>query len=68
MVKKVKGVFLFKITGSGGKENQWIVDLKNGKGSVKNTPGGYVGVCARTCVCEHVRGLGRYLVKGALHG
>ena len=39
LVKKVKGVFLFKITASGGRENQWIVDLKNGKGSVKNTPG-----------------------------
>ena len=38
-MKKVKGVFLFKITGSGGRESQWIVDLKNGKGSVKNTPG-----------------------------
>ena len=38
-MKKVKGVFLFKITASGGRENQWIVDLKNGKGSVKNTPG-----------------------------
>ena len=41
-MKKVKGIFLFKITGSGGKESQWIVDLKNGKGSVKNTPGRYV--------------------------
>ena len=39
LVKKVKGIFLFKITDSGGKETQWIVDLKNGKGSVKNTPG-----------------------------
>lgn len=39
LVKKVKGIFLFKITGSGGTESQWIVDLKNGKGSVKKTPG-----------------------------
>jgi len=39
MVKKVKGIFLFKITGSGGAESQWLVDLKNGKGSVKNTGG-----------------------------
>ena len=39
LVKKIKGIFLFKITGSGGRESQWVVDLKNGKGSVKNTPG-----------------------------
>ena len=38
-MKKVKGIFLFKITDSSGKETQWIVDLKNGRGSVKNTPG-----------------------------
>ena len=40
-MKKVKGIFLFKITGSGGAESHWIVDLKNGKGSVKNTTGSY---------------------------
>jgi len=39
LVKKVKGIFLFKITGSGGTESQWLVDLKNGKGSVKNSGG-----------------------------
>ena len=39
LVKKVKGIFLFKITDSSGKETQWIVDLKKGRGSVKNTPG-----------------------------
>ena len=39
LVKKVKGIFLFKITGSGGTESQWLVDLKHGKGSVKNSGG-----------------------------
>ena len=43
-MKKVKGIFLFKITGSGGKESQWVVDLKNGRGSVKNTPGNILSI------------------------
>ncbi|KXJ16087.1 non-specific lipid-transfer protein [Exaiptasia diaphana] len=35
-VKKIKGVFCFKIQkGPGGKEGVWIVDAKNGAGSVK---------------------------------
>jgi len=38
----VKGIFLLKITGSGCRESQWIVDLKNGKGSVKYTGGKFV--------------------------
>lgn len=34
-VKKIGGVFAFKIKdGPGGKEATWIVDVKNGKGSV----------------------------------
>ncbi|XP_010288819.1 PREDICTED: non-specific lipid-transfer protein, partial [Phaethon lepturus] len=34
-VKKIGGVFAFNITdGPGGKEATWIVDMKNGKGSV----------------------------------
>ncbi|XP_061192501.1 sterol carrier protein 2-like isoform X2 [Saccostrea echinata] len=34
-VKKMKGVFCFKVKGSGGKEGVWVVDAKNGSGSVK---------------------------------
>lgn len=34
-VKKIGGVFAFKIKdGPGGKEATWVVDVKNGKGSV----------------------------------
>ncbi|KAF2977970.1 hypothetical protein EK904_011483 [Melospiza melodia maxima] len=34
-VKKIGGVFAFKVKdGPGGKEATWIVDVKNGKGSV----------------------------------
>ena len=35
IVKKMKGVFAFKVKGAGGKEGVWVVDVKNGKGSVK---------------------------------
>jgi len=35
-VKKIKGVFCFKIQkGPGGKEAVWVVDAKHGSGSVK---------------------------------
>ncbi|XP_022317931.2 sterol carrier protein 2-like isoform X1 [Crassostrea virginica] len=34
-VKKMKGVFCFKVKGSDGKEGIWVVDAKNGNGSVK---------------------------------
>ncbi|EDO40559.1 predicted protein [Nematostella vectensis] len=35
-VKKVKGVYCFKIQGGpGGKEGVWVVDVKSGNGSVK---------------------------------
>lgn len=39
MVKKIKGSFLFKITGSDGKVVEWLVDLKNGNGTVTKSPG-----------------------------
>ncbi|CAN9503116.1 unnamed protein product [Ophioblennius macclurei] len=40
LVKKVGGVFAFKVNdGPGGKDATWIVDVKNGKGSVSNDPG-----------------------------
>lgn len=35
IVKKMKGVFQFKVKGPGGKEGVWIVDVKNGNGAVK---------------------------------
>ncbi|KAK2168883.1 hypothetical protein LSH36_13g02111 [Paralvinella palmiformis] len=38
-VKKVKGVFCFKVK-KGDKEGVWIVDAKNGTGSVKYDPNG----------------------------
>uniref|UniRef100_A0A3Q2PLJ3 Sterol carrier protein 2 n=1 Tax=Fundulus heteroclitus TaxID=8078 RepID=A0A3Q2PLJ3_FUNHE len=40
LVKKVGGVFAFKVKdGPGGKEATWVVDVKNGNGSVTNDPG-----------------------------
>ncbi|XP_026092395.1 non-specific lipid-transfer protein-like [Carassius auratus] len=39
-VKKTGGVFAFEVKdGPGGKEAVWIVDVKNGKGSVYNDAG-----------------------------
>jgi len=35
MIKKVNGVFLFKVAGEGGAAASWIVDAKNGGGSVR---------------------------------
>ena len=35
LVNKVKGVFAFKVKSSEGKEGVWIVDAKNGNGSVE---------------------------------
>lgn len=40
-MKKIKGVFCFKVKGGpGGKEGVWVVDVKNGNGSVKFDPKG----------------------------
>lgn len=39
-MKKIGGIFAFKIKdGPGGKEATWIVDVKNGKGSVSVNSG-----------------------------
>ena len=35
IVRKMKGVFAFKVKGAGGKEGVWVVDVKNGSGAVK---------------------------------
>ena len=43
LVKKMKGVFCFRVKGKGGKEGIWIVDAKNGAGSVSfGGPGGWL--------------------------
>ncbi|XP_029309844.1 sterol carrier protein 2 [Cottoperca gobio] len=40
LVKKIGGVFAFKVKdGPEGKETTWVVDVKNGKGSVSTDPG-----------------------------
>uniref|UniRef100_A0A8C6LE99 Sterol carrier protein 2 n=1 Tax=Nothobranchius furzeri TaxID=105023 RepID=A0A8C6LE99_NOTFU len=40
LVKTVGGVFAFKVkNGPSGKEATWVVDVKNGQGSVSNDPG-----------------------------
>ena len=41
LVKKVRGSYLFKVTGSDGTVVEWLVDLKNGSGSVTKSPGDY---------------------------
>ncbi|KAF3858680.1 hypothetical protein F7725_011881 [Dissostichus mawsoni] len=42
LVKKIGGVFAFKVKdGPDGKEATWVVDVKNGKGSVSNDPGAF---------------------------
>lgn len=39
-VKKIGGIFAFKVKdGPDGKEALWVVDVKNGKGSVNNDAG-----------------------------
>ncbi|XP_021954159.1 non-specific lipid-transfer protein isoform X2 [Folsomia candida] len=35
LVKKVNGIYCFKVQGKDGKEVHWIVDVKNGKGKVE---------------------------------
>lgn len=40
LVRKIGGVFAFKVKdGPGGKEALWVVDVKNGNGSVTNDAG-----------------------------
>ena len=39
LVKKIKGSFLFKIKGSDGKVEEWLVDLKSAPGSVTKGTG-----------------------------
>lgn len=49
-VKKIGGIFAFKVKdGPGGKEATWIVDVKNGKGSVAVNS----GQCFHYAIAEH---------------
>lgn len=43
LTKKVGGIFLFKVAGEGGKTAQWLVDAKNGEGSVSIAADGAKG-------------------------
>lgn len=57
LVKKVGGVFAFKVKdGPGGKEATWVVDVKNGKGSV-STDAGKKADCTLTMSDEDLLGL-----------
>lgn len=38
-MKKIKGSYLFKVTGDNGKTVEWLIDLKSGNGSVTKNPG-----------------------------
>ncbi len=42
LVKKVKGIYIFKIKTSDGSVTEWKIDLKNGTGSVTKGPGDYL--------------------------
>ena len=56
IVKKMKGVFCFRVKGKDGKEGIWIVDAKNGNGSVSFGGPGKVQRHSvyKTCFC-HMR-------------
>ena len=43
-MKKVRGSYLFKITGDDGTVLEWLVDLKNGNGSVTKSPGNNIRI------------------------
>lgn len=34
LIDKVRGIYCFKVTNISGQEGMWIIDAKNGKGSV----------------------------------
>ncbi|XP_001946100.1 non-specific lipid-transfer protein [Acyrthosiphon pisum] len=34
IIEKVRGIYCFKVTNTQGKEGMWIIDAKNGKGSI----------------------------------
>lgn len=34
VIEKVRGIYCFKVTNKSGQEGMWIIDAKNGKGSI----------------------------------
>jgi sterol carrier protein 2 len=60
LVNKVKGVFAFKVKDVNGNEGVWLVDAKNGKGSVQfggtgeNFVGASVGNSHYICMYLHM--------------
>lgn len=34
LIERVRGIYCFKVSNSSGKEGMWIIDAKNGKGSI----------------------------------
>ncbi|CAL8082596.1 unnamed protein product [Orchesella dallaii] len=48
LVKKVNGVYCFKVVGADGKEAHWIVDVKNGNGKVEFDGKGNADVTLQT--------------------
>ena len=40
-MKKIRGSYLFKVSGDDGTVVEWLVDLKSGSGSVTKSPGCY---------------------------
>jgi len=48
LVKKVNGVYCFKVTAADGKEAHWIVDVKNGNGKVEFLGKGNADVTLQT--------------------
>lgn len=34
LIERVRGIYCFKVTNASGQEGMWIIDAKNGKGSV----------------------------------
>lgn len=34
IIERVRGIYCFKVTNTQGKEGMWIIDAKNGKGSI----------------------------------
>lgn len=51
LIKKVNGVFLFKVAGEGGKTATWVVDAKNGNGSVRVGKDG-TQLCTSFCLVK----------------
>ena len=62
-MKKIKGSFLFKIKGSDGKVQEWLVDLKSAPGSVTKGSGTASSLGAKSL--QYIHNLCRF--EGKLH-